>query len=88
VKEIPLAFRQNGFEFKLLLREGSIGLFRKTKPGLGFESFEVVIIQRHDTFVIHGKEIEPPNTYHHPGNGASKVGRTLIASRQTESLIN
>jgi hypothetical protein len=58
MKEIPPAFRQNGFEFKLLLREGNIALFRKTKPGLGFEIFEVVIIQRHDTFVIHGKEIE------------------------------
>jgi hypothetical protein len=58
MKEIPPAFRQNGFEFKLVLREGNIGLFCKTKPGLGFESFEVAIIQRHDTFVIHGKEIE------------------------------
>jgi hypothetical protein len=55
MKEIPPAFRQNGFEFKLLLREGNIGLFRKTKPGLSFESFEVVIIQRHDTFAIQGK---------------------------------
>jgi hypothetical protein len=57
VKEIPPAFRQNGFEFKLLQREGNIGLFRKTKPKLSFESFEVVIIQRHDTFTIQGKQV-------------------------------
>jgi hypothetical protein len=58
MKEIPPAFRHDGFEFKLLLREGNIGLFRKTKPGLTFESFEVVIIQRHDTFTIQGKQVE------------------------------
>ena len=46
VKTRPKAFRSGGFSFKLLKRDGDIALFRKTKPGFGFESFEVVIIQR------------------------------------------
>ena len=36
----------------MLMRKGDIGLFRKTKIGLKFESFEVVIIQRHEPFTV------------------------------------
>jgi hypothetical protein len=52
MKEIPTTFRKHGFDFNLLLREADIALFRKTKPGLKFESFEVVIIQRHEAFSV------------------------------------
>ena len=41
-----------------MMRKGDIGLFRKTKIGLKFESFEVVIIQRHETFTVEGNHIE------------------------------
>ena len=57
MKTRPKAFRSGGFSFKLLKRYGDIALLRKTKPGLGFESFEVVIIQRHQSFEIKGKLI-------------------------------
>ena len=60
----PATFRSDGFDFELLKRDGDIALFRKTKPGLGFESFEVVVIQRHETFEIEGKLI--PASEHLP----------------------
>jgi hypothetical protein len=66
MKEIPTIFRKNGFDFKLLMREGDIGLFRKAKLGLRFESFEVVIIQRHGTFITKGKLI--PAAEHLPSS--------------------
>jgi hypothetical protein len=66
MKEIPSRFRKNGFDFKLLMREGDIGLLRKTKVGLKYESFEVVIIQRHETFIIKGKLI--PAAEHLPSS--------------------
>ena len=57
MKKLPAVFRSGGFDFKLLARDGDIALFRKTKPRLRFESLEVVIIQRHETFEIEGKLI-------------------------------
>jgi hypothetical protein len=57
MKKIPTTFRKHGFNFKLLMREGDIALFRKTKLGLKFESFEVVVIQRHGTFTVEGKQV-------------------------------
>ncbi len=42
----------------MLMRKGDIGLFRKTKIGLKFESFEVVIIQRHEPFTVGCNQIE------------------------------
>ena len=57
MKKLPAVFRSGGFDFKLLARDGDIALFRKTKPRLRFESLEVVIIQRHETFKIEGKLI-------------------------------
>ena len=64
MKTLPTAFRSGGFDFKLLARDGDIALFRKTKPVFGFESFEVVVIQRHETFEIEGKLI--PASEHLP----------------------
>ena len=58
MKEIPTTFRKSGFDFRLLMREGDVALFRKTKRGPKFESFEVVIIQRHERFTVGGNQIE------------------------------
>jgi hypothetical protein len=57
IKILPTTFRSDGFDFELVKRDGDIALFRKTKPGFGFESFEVALIQRHDTLEIKGKLI-------------------------------
>ena len=45
---------------------------RKTKPGFGFERFEVVVIQRHETFEIKGKLI--PAGLDHSDRQASSAG--------------
>ena len=64
MKILPTTFRSDGFDFELLKRDGDIALFRKTKPRLRFESLEVVVIQRHETFEIEGKLI--PASEHLP----------------------
>ena len=48
MERLPTNFRSDGFEFEQLAREDDIALFRKTKPGLSFETFEVVIIRKYD----------------------------------------
>lgn len=58
MKTFPIAFRSGGFDFKMLLRNADVALLRKAKPGLGFESFEVVVIQHHKDRIIAGKFIE------------------------------
>jgi hypothetical protein len=51
---------------KLLVREGDIGLFRKTKLGLKFESFEVVVIQSHEAFTVEPKRTLRPESHYRP----------------------
>jgi hypothetical protein len=46
MKELPAVFRSEGFDFKLLLRDGDVALLRKTKKGYSFETYEVVIVQK------------------------------------------
>ena len=58
MRELPTAFRNGGFDFQLLKRHGGIALFRKTKPGFSFETFEVVVVQHHKERIIAGKSIE------------------------------
>jgi hypothetical protein len=58
MKTLPTAFRSGSFDFKLLVRDGHIALLRKTKPGLAFETFEVVVVQHHKERIIAGKSIE------------------------------
>ena len=67
MKILPTTFRSDGFDFALLKRYGDIALLRKTKPRLRFESLEVVVIQRHNTFEIKGKLI--PASEHLPSSG-------------------
>ena len=59
IKQLPNQFRKEGFDFKILLREGNVAMLRKTKPGFSFESYEVVRIQSHNGYTIDGVEIEP-----------------------------
>jgi hypothetical protein len=58
MKKLPAVFRSDGFDFELLKRDGDIALFRKTKPGFSFETFEVVVVQHHKERMIAGKSIE------------------------------
>ena len=58
MKILPTTFRSDGFYFELLKRDGDIALFRKTKLGFSFETFEVVLVQHHKERIIAGKSIE------------------------------
>ena len=45
---VPLAtrFRKEGWDFVQIVREGDRAIFRKTKSGFAFETFEVVLIRK------------------------------------------
>jgi hypothetical protein len=45
VKTLPKEFRSDGFDFRLIMREGDIGLLVKTKRGWVCSFWEVVKIQ-------------------------------------------
>lgn len=55
MKAIETSFTQKGFQLTQLKREGLAALYRKTKKGFSFESFEVVILKRNPPFMFHGK---------------------------------
>ena len=46
MKTLSITNRIDGFEFKLINREGDAALFEKFKPGITTRLFEVVIVQR------------------------------------------
>ena len=46
MRALPTQFRIDGFDFVQIAREGDVALFRKTKPPLSFETFEVTIVQK------------------------------------------
>jgi hypothetical protein len=45
IKPLSETFRHDGFDFRLLQRQGNAALFEKSKPTHTRPSFEVVIIQ-------------------------------------------
>ncbi len=53
---LPSAFSLDGFSFRQIERRGDVTLFAKRKPKHQRDTFEVVIIQRHPTTSIMGRE--------------------------------
>ena len=58
MRTLPTQFRSDGFDFEQLAREGDIALFRKTKPEILTETFEVVVIQHYEERTIAENLIE------------------------------
>jgi hypothetical protein len=51
MKILPATFRNDGFDFQQLAREGMVVLLRKTKPQFSNESFEVVILHQSPAWI-------------------------------------
>jgi hypothetical protein len=58
MRALAKRFRQHGFDFKQLMRDGRVALFVKTKPQFARESHEVVIVQRIKERTICGRRVE------------------------------
>ena len=52
---LPDQFRNDGFDFRLLKRAGTVALLAKVRPN-GTPSYEVVVIQHRPAEVICGRE--------------------------------
>ena len=57
VRPIPQTFKSNGFNFRLLRRDGDVAIFEKTRPNLPHVGYEVVIIQKRRTRIICGRAV-------------------------------
>jgi hypothetical protein len=60
-KEIPSNFTLKGFQYKQQKRSGDVALYKQSKDGRDY--YEVIIIQRHDGYVIAGNKFEPSEFY-------------------------
>ncbi|MBI4658303.1 MAG: hypothetical protein HY735_05535 [Verrucomicrobia bacterium] len=56
---LPETFRQDGFDFKILTREGRVVLLEKSKQEFPTRHFEVVIIRQHDAREAFSKSYPP-----------------------------
>lgn len=64
MKLLPTEFRKHGYEFRQLQREGDVALFEKRQGTV--VAYEVVIVQRHEEYVMAGNTIAAAEAM--PGN--------------------
>ena len=57
MKKLPDNFRKEGFDHKVLKREGDVALLSKSKDN--YHGFEVVVVQSHNGYRF-GNELFPP----------------------------
>lgn len=64
MKELDKTFKQKGFNFVQLKRDGNKALYQKTKKTIPTGKFyEVVLISSHNGYELGGQYIEPAETY-------------------------
>jgi len=84
----PLATEtvKNGFRFRQLVREGDVAIFHKVglKPHEHDAGFEVVMVGRHDGYVLAGTQIEPAETMPSSSQWGSRgwTYQTLLGAEQ------
>jgi hypothetical protein len=61
-KKLKDKFIKNGFNFKLLKREGDKAIYEKRKSKLNY-CYEVILIARHDGYSLGENYLEPAETY-------------------------
>jgi hypothetical protein len=91
----PLATEtvKNGFRFRQLIREGDLAIFHKVglRPHEHDAGFEVVMVGRHNGYVMAGNQIEPAETMPSPEQWGSKgwTCKTLLeAERRFNRILN
>jgi hypothetical protein len=60
---VDIAFRHSGFTLTQLKRVGDVAFYRQSKSGLP-DTYEVVLIQKHEAYSAFGKDI--PAREHYP----------------------
>jgi len=63
MRKLPKTFKQKGFTLTQVKRDGNKAVFKKTKVGYTFVSYEVVVVSNHNGYELGGQKIEPAETY-------------------------
>lgn len=63
MKLLPETFRKDGFDFKLVRREGRFAIYTKTKPTYKTPSFEVGVIRRNKARTAFGRDFEDSESW-------------------------
>jgi hypothetical protein len=61
-KPLAESFKKNGFNHELIIREGDVAIYERSKNGKNFH-YEVIIIKRHNGYMLAGILIEPAEIY-------------------------
>ena len=63
MRKLVKTFKQKGFNFTQVKREGDFAIYKKTPLMSEYTSYEVIIISRHNGYELGGQYIEPAETY-------------------------
>jgi hypothetical protein len=61
-RPLRTSFRSKGFDYRQIERKDDVAMFEQTKPELSGRWYEVVMVQRHETYEIGGRTIEAAET--------------------------
>jgi hypothetical protein len=63
MRKLAKNFKQKGFNFSQVKRDGDFAIFEKVPVNGTHTSYEVIIISRHNGYELGGQYIEPAETY-------------------------
>lgn len=63
MRKLVKSFKQKGFNFTQIKRDGDFAIFKKIPVNGTHVSYEVVIVSRHNGYELGGQYIEPAETY-------------------------
>ena len=84
MRKISKTFKQKGFNFTQLKRDGDFAIFKKSLSNSNHTSYEVVIISRHNGYELGGQYIEPAETYPSSSQWGTK-GWTCTSAKEAET---
>lgn len=85
---LPTTFYEKGFNFKQLFRAGNIALYKKVRDGNPrVRSYELIIIQKHDAYMLGQSQIEAAECYPSSSNWGN-FGWTFTDKQTAESRFN
>lgn len=64
-RPLPTQFQRDGFNYRQIAREGGGAIYEQIRIGIPNPTvgYEVIRIRRRDGFYIHGRFVEPAETY-------------------------
>lgn len=83
MRKLVKTFKQKGFNFTQLKRDGDFAIYKKSPLKSEYTSYEVIIISRHNGYELGGQYIEPAETYPSSSQWGTK-GWTFTCAKHAE----